>query len=130
MNVRFFDFGRDYATLMEWHRRWGYHPIPPEILPVNGLIVHNQGYDIGAAWIYLTDGRVALMEGAILNPDAPKDARVGAHAFLISALEELAKESGCVQMWIPSKDRFAIRTSERLGFKALPNNFKFLTKEL
>lgn len=130
MKVRLFEFSKDYERLSKWYEAWGYSNIPPAILPPHGLIVSNQDYDIAAAFLYVTDGKVALIEGIILNPEATKEQRVGVHTFLNIALKLLAKELGCLQIWGMSKDRFTIKIAKEQGFKELPQNFKILIKEL
>lgn len=130
MKVRLFEFSKDYERLSKWYEAWGYLPIPPEILPRHGLIVSNYDQEIGAAWLYITDGNVALIEGAVLNPAAPKKYRIGIHAFLNNALQQLAKELGCRQIWALSKDKFSTKICQELGFQALQKDFKVLIKEI
>lgn len=130
MDVRFFDAEKDYVMVSEWYAQWKYYPIPLETMPPHGLIVSNGGCDIGAAWLYVTNARVALIEGAILNPDAPKSARKGSHDFIVCCMEFLAKELGCVDLWVISKDRFITAICKRLGFVDLEKDFRVLIKRL
>lgn len=130
MEVRRFNLESDYPTVTEWYKWWGYVPIPQDTLPTFGMIVSNDGYDIGAVWLYVTDGAVGLLEGSVLNPHAPKSARKGAAAFLNQNMQVLAKKLGCIELWAISKDRFLTRVCENLGFDALPNDFKVLRKRL
>lgn len=130
MEVRFFDREKDYAMVKEWYARWKYLPIPLETMPPHGLIVSNDSHDIGAAWLYITNAKIALIEGAILNPDAPKSARKGSHDFIIHSMEFLAKECGCLDMWVISKDRFITSICKKIGFTDLEKDFRVLIKRL
>lgn len=130
MKVRIFNYEKDYAQLKEWYFGWGYEPIPPELLPKYGLIVSNQGHDVCAAFLYLTDGKVGLFEGAIMDPSAPKERRRGTLLFLHKAMQALARELGCLQAWVISKDKTLTKMSKDEGFWCFPKDFNVLTKRL
>lgn len=130
MEARFFDREKDYAMVTEWYARWKYHPIPLDTMPPQGLIVSNGGCDIGAAWLYITNGKIALIEGAIINPDAPKRLRQGSHDFIIYCMEYLAKECGCIDIWVICKDKFLTSICEKSGFTDLKKDFRVLIKRL
>ena len=40
MQVRKYDRDSDYATLVEWWKQWEFGVVPKEILPVDGVMVH------------------------------------------------------------------------------------------
>lgn len=130
MKVRYFDFEKDYENIVEWYKKWKYLPISKETMPPHGLIVSNAGYDIGAAWLYITNARVALIEGAIMNPNAPRTARKGAHAFIIEAMKYLAKDLGCIDLWVICKDKYLTTVCEESGFTDLKKDFKVLITRL
>lgn len=130
MKVRMFDVDKDYQMVTDWYTKWGYLPIPLETMPPHGLIVSNGGYDIGAAWLYITNAKMALIEGAILNPNAPRIARRGSHGFMVACMEHLAKEQGCVDMWVICKDKFLTSVCKKSGFTDLQKDFRVLIKRL
>lgn len=130
METRLFDLERDYEPLTEWYSAWGYCPIPIELLPPYGMIVSNDGEDIGAVWLYITDGKIGLLEGGVLNPWAPKSKRRGAHAFLIKKMTELAQEKGCLCVWVISKDQYITSVCKKQDFYCFDKDFKVLTKRL
>lgn len=130
MKIRLFDAAKDYQMVCDWYARWKYAPIPLEVMPPDGLIVSNGQYDVGAAWLFVTNARVALIEGAILNPDVPKEFRKGSHDFIINCMEYLAKEQGCIDMWVICKDRFLTSLCKKNGFTDLEKDFRVLIKRL
>lgn len=130
MKVRLFDINKDYPMVCDWYAKWEYQPISLETMPPHGLIVSNGECDIGAAWLYITNAKVALIEGAIINPDAPRSLRKGSHDFIIACMEFLAKENGCLDIWVICKDRFLTSICKKSGFTDLEKDFRVLIKRL
>ncbi len=130
MKVRFFEVEKDYDNICEWYKKWKYIPIPLETMPPHGLIVSNGEYDIGAAWLYVTNAKVALIEGAIMNPSVPKKYRKDTHEFMLTSMEWLAKELGCIDVWVICKDKYLTSICKKVGFTDLEKDFRVLIKKV
>ncbi len=130
MKVRFFEYERDYPIVCTWFEKWGYAPIRKENLPRHGLIASNEGYDIGAVWLYQTDAKVGLLEGSVMNPDVPKKYRKGGHEFLLTCMQNVARTVGCLDVWVLSKDPYTTAICKKAGFTCLEKQFNVLLKRL
>lgn len=82
----------DYAELSTWYGARGLSPPPPEGLPLTGLWIPS----VGAGFLYRTDSSLALIEGVITNPAAPKRAQACAVAALLRALLDAAGDGARV----------------------------------
>lgn len=77
----------DYPELKAWYQGHGLSAPELEILPSYGLFVEKTA----AGFVYLVEGKLALLEGFITNPLATKDERDQALNQIISGLEEYSR---------------------------------------
>ncbi len=130
MKARLFNSAEDYERIAEWYAKWKYMPIAKDLVPEYGIIVSNESMELGALWIYRMEKGIGLLEGAIMNPDAPKKLRKGFQVFLMATIEELAKSIGCKQLWAISKDRFINKLCDSLGYADYSKDFRVFKKEI
>ncbi len=128
MEYRLFDFDKDYEKICGWYQKWGYTSLKKEMMPQRGIVVSNEGHDIAAVWLYVTDGKIGLLEGVVIDPDSPKSRRKGWHRFVLDTMEPIAKAAGCLDLWVISKDDSITAACKDAGFLCLEKDFKVLIK--
>jgi len=89
----------DYSKLVEWWEKWKWTPLAQSSLPDNGeggVMISNEGVDICAGFLYLTNSDFGWIEFIVSNPDEKnKEIRKEALTLLIDTLSKLAKDRGC-----------------------------------
>jgi len=70
MEVRAFEFGRDYPEICEWWRAGGWSYVPKSALSQIGSIVEEDGLKIVVAWLYITGTGLCQLEWLVTNPKA------------------------------------------------------------
>ncbi len=116
MQSRFFSVEKDYATICEWWKAWGWQPVPEVFLPEVGIIVSRQGFDTCAGFLYQTDSAGCWIENIVTNKDAPKNIRRGTTVFLIDALAAKAKELNYLMAFSSSINKALINNLRKCGF--------------
>jgi hypothetical protein len=96
MEVRFLN-DDDYKTLSSWWKDWRWMPPPIEMLPQDGkggIMVHKDGVEICAGFVYFTNSKAAWIEFIVSNFHYRGDDRHEALEFLINSLIEIIKQTG------------------------------------
>ena len=93
MHARIVDLKLDYPNICHWWSAWDWPAVPLDILPPTGFIVSNKGADICAAWLYLTNSRLASIEWIISNRDTTREQRAGGIEYLFEHIAKRAKEA-------------------------------------
>ncbi len=130
MKARLFNLEEDYDRIASWYAKWGYMPIPRDSVPEYGVIVSNEDVELGAVWIYRMEKNIGLLEGAVMNPEAPKNLRKESHLFLGNVIEDLARSIGCKEVWAISKDRFINKLCDSWGYADYNKDFRVFKKEI
>lgn len=114
---------KDYPTLCDWWAGHNAASVHRYILP-RGWIAHSAGVEIAASFLYVADGKIAVVEWTTTNPKcaASRDL-VAAVKGLYAHLESVAKAEGCVAMLSfvepnKSEERILIR----MGYAYSPND--------
>ena len=87
----------DYNTLSSWWKDWRWTAPPRDMLPENGLggiMVHKDGEEICAGFVYFTNSSAAWLEFIVSNFNYRQDDRQEALRFLINVLTEMIKDKG------------------------------------
>jgi hypothetical protein len=115
----------DYQIISSWYRERNLIPLPREILPPIGFVVP----DVACTHLYLTDGKVALFEGFISNPDTTRKQRVQAFDLIMETLLFTAKQKG-YKMAVVLANHPAINEGCLKARFTPTGEFKMFSKEL
>ncbi len=89
------EYKRDfYPTLCKWWSDWKFPEININMLPNNIFVVSNDGTDLYAIPVYLSDSDVCWIGFITGNKFSTKELRSGSLAFLLNYTEQYLKESG------------------------------------
>lgn len=107
----------DVSTLSEWWKDWGFENPPIDFLPDIGLIVSSDGVDVCAAFMYITNSKVAWISWIISDKNYRiKPNRRDALSFLIDDISREAKAQGYEYCYINFDNNHLIPICEDLGF--------------
>jgi hypothetical protein len=88
--MRQFQVLKDFAQMASWYDARGLAIPRPDMLPKFGLIEDN----VAAAFLYLTDSSIVLLDALITNPAADYQKRQVAIVEIITGLEAAASIAG------------------------------------
>ena len=117
MEIRRFDFDKDYPTVYQWWLDWGWQPIDPDMLPDIGLIVSNDGEDVCCVFIYKTDSFMCVIDWWISNKKASKQVRKGCIEYLIEGSIRKARDLGFKAVFTSIRNSNLIKKLEDFGYK-------------
>lgn len=109
----------DYKQLLNWWKWWRFPAPPAEALPENGLggiMISKEDVDICAGFLYLTNSKLAWLEFVVSNPDYKEMDRQEAVVILIQELTLIAKNKGCISVFISIKNENLIKHFEKAGY--------------
>lgn len=108
----------DYSNILtEWWESWGWTPPPQDYLPNTGFILYDNDVPVCAAYLYMTNSKVAWIEWLVSNKNyRKKPGRREGILFLLSYMIEIAKQSGYSYITAIAENQHAINIYETLGF--------------
>jgi len=107
----------DLKTIEKWWEAWPEWTSPgEEFLPDTGVVVTANDKLIMAAFIYLTNAKVALLEWIISDPDYREDNRKQALELLITGGEEVIKSLGYKFTFSMCRSKNLGETYKKLGW--------------
>lgn len=123
MNFRPIDLEKDYPTLEAWWKGHGSAPVPKYILP-RGWIAEASGIQIAASFLYVAEGKIAVIEWTTTNPKcAMGPDLVNGVKGLYQHLEDHASANGCVAMIsFVEPERSEERILKRMGYLHTPDS--------
>lgn len=122
MEVRAFEFGRDYPEICEWWRAGGWSYVPKSALSQIGSIVEEGDLKIAAAWLYITGSGLCQLEWLVTNPEAKPKQRVKAIKKCIKSLGKLGKAGGAELVFTSLNNDALIRIYQKCGFGITEKN--------
>lgn len=125
MQVRKFE-EQDYEVVCAWWDSHGWPRVPFTSLPFNGYLVDGTC----AAFLYVTDSDLAIMEWIIGNPAVEKSVRGEALNNLIEFISKDAKNMGYKTIITMTKHSKLIDRFVSHGFMVTDENMIHLVKEL
>ncbi len=126
MILRRYIDGKDYPLILDWYKGWKMQPLSEEYFSTYGLIADNTF----AAWLYVTDSKIAFIENSISNPNSTKEQRKVAIANVYNALFDQAKKQGFqIVMGFIANDRIG-KNPEQIGCQAAQDRYYMLYKIL
>jgi hypothetical protein len=115
----------DYEVLKAWTEEHEMQAPDFELLPETGFIVDN----VACGFIYLTNSKLAILEGFVTNPKSNKDTRNDALDDITLELMQIAKKSGYKVLKCETRLNAIVKRAEKFGFKEI-GIFKTLIKEI
>lgn len=113
-----------FEEIKDWSKDRGLGMVPKELLPKTGRIVPG----VCAAFLYLTDSKVAFLENMISNPQTDKALASEALDLCVKAIEQDAKESGVSLIWSSTCIPQVMKRAESLGFQVQTRVYKLILK--
>lgn len=112
--------------LTPMYASWNLPPVKLEQMPVTSFIVEN----IAGGSLYLTDAKIALIEGLIINREAPEHLKSAALDAVVNAIANKAKELGFTTLYGFTSLDAVVQRANRLGFKTVGKKQQLVVKEL
>lgn len=109
----------DWENMSSWWKWWRWPEVKKELLPLEGmggLMVYKNETLIAAGFLYLSNSKVAWLDWIVSNPEYREIDRKDALAFLISNLEEVAKQQGYSIIISIARNKSLIETHRKLGY--------------
>jgi hypothetical protein len=107
----------DLKIINTWWDAWPEWERPPEnFLPETALVVESESQMITAAFIYLTNSKVALLEWFISDPNYRESNRQFAIELLITGAEEMLKNMDYKYLFSITSHEKLIKTQQNLGW--------------
>lgn len=109
----------DWDILQKWWKWWRWPEMNRDLLPLNGLgglMVCKGDIPIGAALLYLTNSKGALLDWIVSNPEYKENDRKTALMLLIDSCEEVAKINGYNIIFSFTKNKSLINIHKNLGY--------------
>ena len=133
MEVRFLN-DDDYNKLSSWWKDWRWTPPPADMLPQNGkggVMVHKDGIEICAGFVYFTNSKTAWIEFIVSNFHYREDDRHEALEFLINVLIEMVKDTGDFKyIYTSLKSKSLIDRYSNCGFQKGDRNCQEMVRIL
>ena len=101
-----------------------------EFLPRIGMIISEGETDICAAFLWLTDSKIAIMEMFISNPDVRGPVRNEALDVLVTSLKSTARRLGYGAVYTTTDHKHVIHRLEKDGFHRSKDNIVSLMGRL
>jgi hypothetical protein len=109
----------DYDVLCGWWRSWRWTAPPRDFLPENGtggIMVHKDGINIVAGFIYFTNSKICWSEFIVSNFDYKDKDRKEAIKILIHEVNEMAKSKGFKYIYTVVKNKNLEEIYKEMGF--------------
>jgi len=117
LNIRRLNKKEDLKIIEEWWEAWPEWTSPgADFLPDTGVVVTADDKMIMAAFIYLTNAKVALLEWIISDPEYREDNRKQALELLITGGEEIIKSLGYGFTFSMCRNKNLGETYKKLGW--------------
>lgn len=113
MNIRSFDFDKDYLTICSWYRSYDKQPPYKTALSKTGYIVE----DICVGFLYKTDSNIAFIEGYISNPKSDKNIKHKALDLITENLIMDAKDNGFKTIISMSNNKHVINMMKNFNYE-------------
>ena len=107
MNIRTFN-KEDYSIVHNWWTKQQWTPVPEDMLSSTGFIVtKDDGEEVAAAWVYITNSPIFLIEWMVGNPDLDWEERQDGINMLLDECSNWCKAHGAgFMLTMTNKDRF------------------------
>lgn len=123
----------DYPTLVEYWEFWRFPAPKKEYLPDEGrggIMVHKNGVNICAGYLFFTNSKMAWIEFIVSNPEYKEKDRKEAICFLINELNYIAKSKGFEIIFTSVKNENLINRFKECGYVIGSENTKELMIKL
>lgn len=121
---------KDYEELCDWWAEWGWaSPMPQDMLPPNGIMVHDGSVNICAGFLYLMDAPIAWFTFPVSNPIIRGDIRKEAIKIMIHTATEMAKRYGAKLLYSALRNTSMVEAQKEAGF-VVNNGYSELIKNL
>jgi len=113
---------KDFPMIVRWYRKRGLTPPDPRALSDVGFVADGRA----AAWLYLTNSNMAMIEGVISDPESTPSLRKESINKLIGFIIDFALQLGYTQIIGVTKHPSMQELGKKYGFKTLPHTVIYL----
>jgi len=107
---------KDYPTLVQWWKDWGWDPVPKDMLPDNGIggvMIQQNNEPIIAGFLYWSNSNVVWFDWIISNKQSSRMTRAKALIYLINTVEEMVQQAGKKYIITVSDNKSLISTLKK-----------------
>lgn len=109
---------KDFPKIVSWYKKRGKTPPDPRALSDLGFMADERV----AAWLFLTNSNMVLIEGVIADPDSVASLRKESLNKLIGFMVDFALQLGYTQVIGITKHPSIERIGKKYGFKQLTSH--------
>ncbi len=120
LSVRKFELG-DLETVNKWLEQRDHHKISSKDVPLIGFIAHHNWEPIAIGFLRLIEGRNAIFDFIVTNPEALSSYRDLALNLIAEEIIKAAKRRKILRIIAYSVDASTLKRSLRHGFVQLPH---------
>ena len=111
MDIRSFNFDKDYLDACAWWTKQDWPILQKDLLSDTGFIAHDDDTKYAVAWVYSTNSSIYILDWYVGNPDVDYKKRKEGLELIVDAAADFAKESGAKQLLTMTNNK---RLSEKL----------------
>jgi N-acetylglutamate synthase-like GNAT family acetyltransferase len=128
VNIRKIEL-KDYEYIDKWWVEQGFIALDKSILPMNGLggIIIEKNKPIAVGYLYLTNSKMGYIDNLIADPNYKSKDRFDIIIKLIQACKQMAKKSGCLEIWAITNSRGILQRCEALGYNITKANHAIIS---
>lgn len=119
MTLELYEPRKHFPMIFRWWKAHRKGVLDLESLSPIGLVAKDEKGYVAAAWLFLTNGKVANIAWVVTNPEARARAKSDAVAQIILELSAYAKSQGYTRVISFSSSRGLTRAYERAGMTKL-----------
>ena len=130
MNIRPFDFDKDYAEVSSWWTKQSWPVMPKNYLSASGFIAVDDENKYAVTWVFKTDSPFYIMEWLVGNPDVSFEKRKEGVDMVVESASEYSKSCGAKHLLtMTNNTRFCEKLKE-LKFTETDNNMVHFMRSL
>lgn len=107
---------KDYSTLVQWWKDWGWDPVPQDMLPENGkggVMIEKNNEPIIAGFLFWSNSNIVWFDWIISNKKASKITRAKALITLVKVVENMVETAGKKYIITVSDNKSLISTFKK-----------------
>jgi len=106
-----------YPIICNWWKEWNWPPVNPRCLPDDGIIIDEEGENICAGWLWLTNSSMCVVDLIVTaKKKFAGNLRKEALDYLIINLEQLATFRGFKEVFTCARNPYLIKKLLNLDY--------------
>lgn len=123
MELKLYEPRKHFTLVYGWWKAHRNSSLDLDSLSGSGLVAYQDEKPVAAAWLFMSNGKVAQIGWPVVNPDSGMKQKTEAITLLIQGLSQLAKDQGYTRMMTFSSSSGLTRKFQKEGFtKLIPHD--------